>query len=649
MPNLLDANGVSLGAASYFGVLWLTGLLAQLAMAEVMVAPPAGGEFSLGPYVEVLEDPEGSFGIKQVATDFSDRFQPAGQENPSFGFTSSVFWLRFTIDTSRAPEKEWYLVQRHPIVDELSLFAPSAAGGFERRDMGDALPFDHRDLNLREFVWPLDSGQAAKTYYLRVAGKGALSLELKLSSSDALLERTYFEQLVFGLFFGGLLVMLIYNLVLYLSVRDQAYLYYILFLAGYLLSFVNINGLGLQYLWSDYPVLNEHYPLFAGVAMAALVQYSRLFLDTARRAPKAEQYLKRLMQVAVVMVPLVVLVPAPWKYHISTLLTLTVVISLMAIGVSVWRGGYRVARLYVLAWSVFLVGCLVFAADNLKLIPHTAFGNYAPHLGGAWVVVLLSLALGDRIKLLEHERDSMAAEARQTLERHFHEIQRLDRDKLVFLQYLSHELNTPLNWLAGARLLDAGKLPEELREAVSMVQKGQDRLQDLVTTSLRYFDLAGRTELPPVSHVAPMWLLDDLVQARKEGLSRRRLKVRNRVPADVQVRACQRELEEVLANLLDNAILFSDEGDEIQLEGEIADNSLLLRICDQGKGIEAEALEGIFEPFFMVGSGHRADGFGLSLPLARVMIEQMGGEIWAESDGPGKGACLCLRLPLVDA
>ena len=628
------------------GLIGLLALLPALTMAEVMVAPPGGGEFNLGPYVEVLEDPEGTFSIDQVASDFSDRFQPAGQDNPSFGFSSSVFWLRFAIDTSRAPEREWYLVQRHPIVDHLSLFAPTPQGGFLRKDMGDALPFDHRELNLREFVWPLDSGRNAKTYYLRVAGKGALSLELKLSSSNALLERTYFEQLVFGLFFGGLLVMLIYNLMLYLSVRDQAYLYYILFLAGYLLSFVNINGLGLQYLWPGYPVLNEHYPLFAGVAMAALVQYSRLFLDTASRAPRAERYLRRLVQVAIVLVPIVVLVPAPWKYHLSTMLILAVVISLISIGVSVWRGGYRVARLYVLAWSVFLIGCVVFAADNLKLIPHTTLTNYAPHLGGAWVVVLLSLALGDRIKLLEHERDELAAETRRTLERHFQEVQRLDRDKLVFLQYLSHELNTPLNWLAGARLLDTGKLPEELREAVNMVQKGQSRLQDLVTTSLRYFDLAGREEAPAASHVAPMWLLDGLIQERKEELERRRLKVLNRVPADVQVLACERELKEVLANLLDNAMLFSGEGQQVSLLGDVSEDSVLLRVCDQGKGIEADALDGIFEPFFMVGSSHRADGFGLSLPLARVMVEQMGGEIWAESDGPGKGSCLCLRLPL---
>lgn len=630
-------------------LLWVS-LFSTALLADPVLAPDIqGGEFSLGTYVSVLEDPEARLTIKEVSTGFSDRFELSASSNPSFGFTPSVFWLRFTVDVSASPDREWYIVQRHPIVDHLSLFEPDGRGGFRERPMGDALPFERRELNLREFVWPVEHDEGPVTYYLRVAGKGALSLELKLASSNALLERTYLEQLVFGLFFGGLLVMLVYNLVLYLSVRDQAYLYYILFLGGYLLAFVNINGLGLQYLWPDYPVLNQHYPLFAGVAMTALLQYSRLFLDTARRSPAAERYLTRLVRIALFTIPVVVVLPAPWRYHVSTLLTLLVVISLMVIGSSIWRGGYRVARLYVLAWSVFLVGCVVFAADNLKLIPHTTLTNYAPHLGGAWVVVLLSLALGDRIKLLESERDQLARQAREALERHFREVQQLDKDKMRFLEYLSHELNTPLNWLAGARLLDEGRLPDEVMDAVNMVQKGQDRLQRLVATSLRYFDLAGREHLPPLSHVSPMWLLDDALTARKSQLETRRIRVRNRVPAEAQVLACEPELREVLDGLLENAIEFSPDGQDIELLGETGEDALTIRVCDRGRGIESEALEAIFEPFFMVGSGHRADGFGLSLPTARVMVEQWGGAIWAESEGAGKGTCVCIRLPLAAA
>ncbi|MCB1837202.1 MAG: ATP-binding protein, partial [Alcanivoracaceae bacterium] len=119
-----------------------------------------------------------------------------------------------------------------------------------------------------------------------------------------------------------------------------------------------------------------------------------------------------------------------------------------------------------------------------------------------------------------------------------------------------------------------------------------------------------------------------------------------RIPADLCVEANDAELSEVLAILLDNAIQFSEDGSEVRAEARFEEEGghVVLCVADSGRGIAAEALQSIFEPFFMVGSNHRVDGFGLSLPTARVMVEQIGGQIWAESAGRGRGACLCIRL-----
>ena len=483
---------------------------------------------------------------------------------------------------------------------------------------------------------------------MKVSGKGALSLELKLSSADGLIERTYLEQLVFGLFYGALLVMLVYNLVLYLSVRDVAYLWYILFLAAFILCFVNINGLGLQYLWRNTPRLNEGYPVFAVFGMLALVQYSRAFLDLASQHAGYERYLQRVLYAFIAALLAVFVLPAPWSYHVSTVVVLVTVLSLIWIGIGIWRRGYRAARFYVAAWSLFMFGLFVFFLDNVGWIPHTDLSNYSPHIGSAWAVVLLSLALGERIKILEAERDALERRNHETLQRHFEEVQRLDRDKMVFLEYLSHELNTPLNWLASAQMLEAGKLPRELEEAVDMVHKGQDRLQGLVSVSLRYFELSSRQQLPVLTPCAPMWKLDRLIrdEARAELMQARDMRLINRIPADLCVEANDAELSEVLGILLDNAIQFSEDGSEVRAEARFEEDGghVVLCIADNGRGIAVEALQSIFEPFFMVGSSHRVDGFGLSLPTARVMVEQIGGQIWAESAGRGRGACLCVRL-----
>jgi signal transduction histidine kinase len=608
---------------------------------------PLDQELIIGRDLEVLEDPEGHWSLADVSGPFADRFRPSDRLYPGFGFTRSTIWMRFSVDFSRVQNRTWYLIQRHPIVDSVVLYSPNPGGGYAETEMGDGLPFSQRDIAHREFIFPLDSSvNMVQTYYLKVSGKGALNLELKLSSAQGVIERTYREQLIFGLFFGGLFVMLVYNLLLYFSVRDVAYLYYVIFLGALELSLLNLNGFGLQYLWSEWPRINEHYPFFAYIGMAALIRYSLNFLDLLGRQPRAGRWLQWLFRISVLMVPLTLIVPPPWSYHLNTLLVLTVVLSLFVIGTVAWLKGYTAARLYVAAWSVFLLGCVVFALDNLGVIPHSTLGNYAPHIGGGWVAVLLSLALGDRINLLEEQRDSLSLESEQAMRRHVEEVQRLDRDKLVFLEYLSHELNTPLNWLGSARLLETESVPRELRDAVLMVQRGQDRLQQLVATSLRYFDMAGRQQLPAQSYCQPMWILDRLITDCAAVVKDKQLKLLNRVPADLTVLACERELREVLMMLLDNALRVSPEGGEVVFSADISEREAVIRVCDQGRGIVRDNLEGIFQPFFMVGSGHHADGFGLSLPMARVMIRQMSGDVWAESAGLGKGSCLCIRLPV---
>ncbi|MFN3712383.1 MAG: 7TM diverse intracellular signaling domain-containing protein [Alcanivoracaceae bacterium] len=628
----------------------LAGLMMAAGPVLALIEPgPEHLELIIGRQLQVLEDPEGRWSVADVSERFGERFRPSDRAYPGFGFTRSTIWLRFTVDFSRVGNQPWYLVQRHPIVDRLVLYSPQPGGGFRRQEMGDVLPFGERVMAHREFIFPLDTGFVGpQTYYLEIAGKGALNLEVKLSSAQGLIERTYREQLVFGLFFGGLLVMLVYNLLLYFSVRDKAYLYYVVFLGMLEISLLNLNGFGLQYLWPHWPRVNEHYPFFVYIGMAALIRYSIDFLDLGQQLPLARRWLNWLFRASLVMVPLTLVVPPPWSYHLNTLLVLLVVLSLFGIGTATWLRGYTAARLYVAAWSMFLIGCVVFALDNLGVIPHTTLGNYTPHIGGGWVAVLLSLALGDRINLLESQRDTLSRESEDAMRHHMEEIRRLDRDKLVFLEYLSHELNTPLNWLGSARLLETSSVPKELRDAVQMVHRGQDRLQKLVSTSLRYFDLAGRENLPAQGFCQPMWMLDHLLTDFAETIKLRKLQVQNRVPADLAVLACERELREVLVMLIDNAIRVSPEGGVLMLSASVERGWAVLKVQDQGRGILRDNLEGVFKPFFMVGSGHHVDGFGLSLPMSRVMITQMGGEIWAESAGVDKGSTICIRLPVED-
>ena len=573
------------------GLLWCA-----LAGAHPVVTPqPNQEQVVVSRAMEVLVDAEGHWDFSQVSDRFSGRFVPNTATEPNFGFTSSTIWLRFTLDTSRVQGQSWYLVER---------------------------------------------------YYVRVSGKGAINLSPMLYSAAGLVEYTYRDILLYGVFYGCLLIMVVYNALLALSLKEPVYLYFVLFLVGITVFNLNVNGFGLQFVWPEVPKLNEYYWLGIYICTPALAMYSRHFLGLKQRFPRYDRVLRHyLAGIAVLLVVQLLIVP-PWSYYLSTLLVLITVLLFSWLGWMVWSRGYRAARLYVAAWCVFLVLILVFALGNLDWLPYASVISMLPHLGALWVVMMLSLALGDRIRFLERERNQLFLEARENLERHVEEIEQMNRDKSTFLQYVSHELNTPINWIGAANSLDDGQAGADQRDVWALVRKGQQRLMGMVSTSLRYFDLADRSTPPLVARCRPLWMLDALLATRARALGSMALKVVNRISPNLYVRANETELQEVLAMALDNAIRFSPQGGEITVTSEVMAGEAELRIRDRGRGAGPDQLESLFEPFFVMGSRHHEEGYGLSLAMARVMIEQAGGRIWAESAGAGRGFTLIIRLPL---
>ncbi len=608
----------------------------------------AGERVSLGEKMQILEDPEGNWSLDQVRTHFASRFRNNDSSALNFGFTQSTIWLRFAVDASQA-QGSWFLVERYPILDEITLFVPDGEGGFQEYAVGDTRAFSLRPMNHRSFVFALetDSGEVTE-YYIKIRGKGALNMLPMLYSAKGLVEFTYLEQLLQGLFYGSLVIMLVYNLLLYLSLRDNVHLHFVMFLGGVIYFNICVSGFGLQYLWPEWPKVNEYFWLATYIIALSLSLYSRQFLQLAQRFPRYERLLQRYQILIGVAFLLQWLLEPPYSYHLSTIVALITVVLFSWLGWTVWRQGFRVARLYVLAWSVFLLTIFLFALGNLGLMPYSVVVPYLPHFGALWVVVMLSLALGDRIRFLENERKQLAQEAQHTLERHLADIEQMNQDKSMFLQYISHELNTPINWIGAADTLGQGSQGESEADVWAMVRKGQKRLTGIVGTSLRYFDLSDRNQPPLMGACQPMWVLDALIRDLDEQIERAGLTVRNRVSPNLRVRACESELKEVFAMALDNALRFSAEGGSVEITSDVDVPAGHADICirDEGKGATSEQLEHILEPFFVMGSRHHEEGFGLSLAMGRVMIEQVGGQLWAESAGPGRGFTLHLRLPL---
>jgi PAS domain S-box-containing protein len=226
-----------------------------------------------------------------------------------------------------------------------------------------------------------------------------------------------------------------------------------------------------------------------------------------------------------------------------------------------------------------------------------------------------------------------------------------DRLKSAFLATMSHELRTPLNSIIGFTgiLLQklVGPLSEEQEKQLKMVQGSAHHLLDLINDVL---DIS-KIEAGQMNVVTEPFDLSVAIQksmekikpmAEKKGLAL--TAVIN--PPVIQIISDQRRVEQILINLLNNAVKFTEHG-EVRAECSLENNWVVTKIIDTGIGIKPEGAETLFKPFQQIDIGitRQYEGTGLGLSICKRLVELLGGKIWVESEW-GKGSIFTFTLPL---
>jgi signal transduction histidine kinase len=224
--------------------------------------------------------------------------------------------------------------------------------------------------------------------------------------------------------------------------------------------------------------------------------------------------------------------------------------------------------------------------------------------------------------------------------------------KMEFLATMSHELRTPLNAIAGyAELLEMeirGPITPQQREDLRRIRRSQQRLLSLVNDVLNF----ARIETGQVPYDIEDVPLDDVLR-ETEALVIPMLKARRLdyeyegVHGDVLVRVDRDKFQQIVMNLLTNAVKFTEPGGRVQLRAQVRGADAVVAVADTGRGIPPDKLEEIFEPFVQIERGltRTRDGAGLGLAISRELALAMGGDLVASSIF-GRGSTFTLTIPL---
>lgn len=397
-------------AAALLLVLMLPWRLMAAEPAAMLVAVSASqSESQLGPHTEVLEDPQGQW-TPATLPQTSGAWQPRATPSLNFGFSKSVWWTRVTLRNTGPQQVERVLDLGSSLADEADVYV-LGPGGHERLHMasGDRRPFASRGEPVRTIATRLilPPGETL-TVLMRLAAHDGLHeiITPTLWAPEAFAEHMQTETLIFGLYYGVLVTMMLYNVFLFISTRQSTFGFYVAYIASFLAWGLVFRGYAFQYWWPNAPDFNNQVlPFIVSLLYLSLGLFLMRYLDTRH---SVSPRLHRIVATCTAANGLGILPAFAGLYALSfvlnTIIGLSLIISLIAAGHVLVYQGSRPARYFAGAFALLAMAALIYYLRVLGLVPANGLTDNIVQIGSAAEVLILAFGLADQMNMLKTEK-----------------------------------------------------------------------------------------------------------------------------------------------------------------------------------------------------------------------------------------------------
>jgi PAS domain S-box-containing protein len=384
----------------------------------------------LGPHLEIMEDPSAKLDLAQAASPaMASRFIRVQSNTINLGVSSSAFWLRFKLtapaENNILDQGGWILDLGQPALTFVDLYMKAQSqpqGGWQKLEVlsRDLKPFP-LPSRYAVFRLPLTPGES-RIFYMRLQGTSANFMDPHVYSQAGFLNHNRSQLWLLGAYCGAILALAIYNLVVFFSLGDRSYLWYVLTIVSMALYYLGWNGLFQDYMRVLPVELIRHLPIaFLSVLFLCRGIFARFFLLTNEQAP----VLDRIIIIAsIIMALITIMVP------ISSGWLRLLAIKASALGAMFWpwlllfivwrrwRQGFRPAVYFLVLYAPTALGQLISMLTILNAVPFSDLGFFSHQIAGYFEPILMALALGYRIRSMDRDKQGAEQAARNSEMRH---------------------------------------------------------------------------------------------------------------------------------------------------------------------------------------------------------------------------------------
>ncbi len=565
---------------------------------------------------------------------FEDSFQPLESSNANLGFTDNGYWVKFQIQNSEIKQIDYYLEVARPITDHADLYWIDQEGNEGLLKSGDQVGIHDRPFNHRKIIFPISiAANTTTSFYLYLKSDGeVINLPLNLHDANSLIQTSYFDQLIFGGFYGILLLAGITYLFFYFGIKEKSFLLYSLYVASIALLHASLDGFIYQYAGgSNGWFYDRSLLLIASISTLFFGRYAQVYINLKSISTVLNKVFNIALSANLILIFSILLLDngRPFYYPAANAIGFLLIILCLIGVVMSFFSNRRVDLFFAAGITSLIIGFVIFILNNFGLIENSFLTENSAKIGTGFEILFLSLSMANRIRILKSEKEEMQGIALQRSEES-------NQIKSYFLSNMSHELRTPLNAIMGLSNNIMSEISDvKIKENLEMIKYSSVSLLSSIEDILDYSKIEkGELILDQKAFDFHKVILEikglAFQKTRDKGLKfiyEEASVLPKRIIGD-PIR-----FRQIITNLVDNAIKFTATG-EVKLRfSQITevDNliNLKIEISDTGIGIEQNKLNRIYESFIQqqLDDKRKFGGFGLGLCIVKALVDLYKGEI----------------------
>jgi two-component system, sensor histidine kinase ChiS len=572
---------------------------------------------------------------------------------------TSAYWGKITVHNVQN-KMDRFIIHQAELTQKLELYYYNDSGELEKKISG--FKFNIKDWMIPNkspsYVIVLKENET-KTFYFKLSGTGTNIYDLKLYSLDNFFQVMASEYHLSGVFMGILIALMLYNLFIFISLKEVSYLFYSIYVLLFGTTIYDLGGFVGLYFLEDYPDICHRMmftlPLAGGISVSF---FTKIFLQTNTKDRIMDKTIYALIGVLFLTLAYYSFVSLETVNEgIVSLVSLLQIIIVVTAATRAILRKFRPAKYFLFAWSFLFIGGSFKILGFLNIIPIGFLTQYGLQIGTCLEAIMLSFAMADKIEILKREREEAQKESIASQELAISTLKKADKLKDDFLANTSHELRTPLNGIIGLAesMIDgaSGKLNPTANENLSLIVLSGRRLSSLVNDILDFSKIKNEELVIQAKPVGINEIAHVVTQFSKPQARNKNIELINEIKGDLPLAmGDENRLIQVLTNIVGNSVKFTSVGSvkisatiEKSLENEFG--FIKVAVTDTGIGIPEDKFLVIFEEFKQVDASTAREfgGTGLGLSITKKLVELHGGKVWVESV-LGKGSVFYFTIPI---